>query len=138
MNRMIKFFLEHLQVAEDDLNISKCACFTVFHHWKGGRATLLRTHDSHLPMTITHPSIGEVKLIIRKNPNEVHRALGWMMTTDGKSTAQFIVSKAKAKLFAGGIHQRRMQRQDTTTAYTLYFLVGIGYTLAATRFSLAQ
>jgi hypothetical protein len=119
MNRMIKFFLELLQVAGGDLNISKCACFTVFHRWKGGRATLLRTHDSHPPMTITHPSTGEVKRITRKNPNEAHRDLGWMMTTDGKSTAQFIVSKAKAKLFAGGIRQSRMQRYDATNTYNV-------------------
>jgi hypothetical protein len=103
MNHMIQFFLELLQVAGGNLNISKCACFTVFHHWKGGCATLLCAHDSHPTMTITHPSTGEVKLITHKNPNEAHRALGWMMTTDGKSTDQFIVSKAKSKLFAGGI-----------------------------------
>jgi hypothetical protein len=54
-------------------------------------------------MTIIRPSTRELKQIARKNPNESHRALGWMMTTDGTSTAQFIVSKAKAKLFAGGI-----------------------------------
>jgi hypothetical protein len=84
MNCVIKFFLELLQVAGGDLYISKRACFTLFHRWKGGRATLLRTHDSHPPMTITHPSTGEVKLITWKNPNEAHCALGWMMTTDGK------------------------------------------------------
>jgi hypothetical protein len=47
MKKMIQFFLELLQVAGTDLNISKCACFTAFRRWKGGRATLLRTHDSH-------------------------------------------------------------------------------------------
>jgi hypothetical protein len=138
MNRMIQLFLELLQVAGDDLNISKCACFTVFHRWKGGRATLLCTHDSHLPMPIAHPSTGEVKLITRKNPNEYHHALGWMMTTDGKSSAQFIVSKANAKLFTGGICQSRMQCYDATTSYNLYYLASIGYNLAATRFVLDQ
>jgi hypothetical protein len=108
-NRMIQFFLELLQVAGGDLNISKCACFTIFHYLQGGRATLFHTHNSHPTMTITHPSTGEVKIITRKNPNEAHRALGWMMTTDDKSTAQCIVSKAKAKLFAGGIRQSLMQ-----------------------------
>jgi hypothetical protein len=39
-----------------------------------------------------------------------------MMTTYGKSTAQFIVLNNKAKLFAGAI-LRRMQRYDATTAY---------------------
>jgi hypothetical protein len=41
MKEMIQFFLELLQVAGVDLNIYKCACFTVFHRWKGGCATLL-------------------------------------------------------------------------------------------------
>jgi hypothetical protein len=138
MNRMIQFFLELLQVAGGDLNISKCACFTIFHRWQGGHATLIRTQESHPTMTITHPSTGEVKIITRKNPNEAHRALGWMMTTDGKSTDQFIVSKSKSKLFAGGIFQSLMQQYDATTAYNLYYLTSIGYTLTATCFSLAQ
>jgi hypothetical protein len=65
-------------------------------------------------MTITYPSSGELKQIACKNPNEDHRALGWMMMTDGKSTSQFITSKEKAKRFAGSILQIRMQRQHTT------------------------
>jgi hypothetical protein len=116
MRRMIQFFLKLLQVAGGDLNISKCSCFTVFHFWKGGRAMLLRTHDSHQNMNIAHPSYGELKHITCKNPNEVHRALGWMATTDGKSTAQLVVSRDKAKLFAGGILQSRMQLYDASTS----------------------
>jgi hypothetical protein len=81
-------------------------------------------------MTITHPSSGELKHITRKNPNEAHRALGWIMTTDSKSTAQFIV------LFGGGILQIRMQRYGASTAYSIYYIASIGYTLAATRFSI--
>jgi hypothetical protein len=69
MKKMIHFFLELLQVAGVDLNISKCACFTVFHHWKCGWATLLRTHDSHPIMKISHPSSGELRHTTRKNPN---------------------------------------------------------------------
>jgi hypothetical protein len=84
MKKMIQFFLELIQVAGGDLNISKCACFTVFHRWKGGQATLLSTHDSHSTMIITHPSSRDLKHITRNNPNEAHRALGWMMTTDRK------------------------------------------------------
>jgi hypothetical protein len=61
-----------------------------------------------------------------------------MMTSDGKSASQFIASKEKAKLFASGILQSRMQRYDATTAYNLYFLASIGYTLAATRLSVNQ
>jgi hypothetical protein len=138
MKKTIQSFLELLQLAGGDLNIYKYACFTVFHRWKVGRATLLRTHDSHLNMTINHPSSGELKHITRKNPNEAHRALGWMMTNDGKSTAQFVASRYKAKLFAGSILQSRMQRYDASTAYNLYYIASIGYTLSATRFSLHQ
>jgi hypothetical protein len=138
MNHMIHLFLELIQVAGGDLNISKCDCFTVFHLWKGDRATLLRTHHSQPTMTITHPSTREGNIITRKNPNDAHLALGWMMTTNGKSTAQFIVSKAKAKLFEGGICQSRLQRYDANTAYNLYYLVSISYILTSTRFSLSQ
>jgi hypothetical protein len=61
-----------------------------------------------------------------------------MMKTDGKSTAQFVVSRDKLKLFAGGILQSMMQIYDDPTAYNLYYIASIGYTLAATRFSINQ
>jgi hypothetical protein len=89
-------------------------------------------------MTITHPFSGELKHITRKNPNEDHRALGWMMTTDGKSTSQLIASRYKAKLFVGSILQSGMQSYDATTAYNLYYITSIGYTLASSRFSINQ
>jgi hypothetical protein len=89
-------------------------------------------------MTITHPSSGELKHITRKNPNEAHRSLGWMTTTDGKSTAQFVVSRDKAKLFAGGFLQSSMQRYDASTAYNLYYIAIIGYKFSATHFSINQ
>jgi hypothetical protein len=71
-------------------------------------------------MTVTHPSLEEEKHIERKNQNEAHRALRWMMTMDGKSTAQFKVLKTKAKLFAGGTIKIRMQSYDATAAYKSY------------------
>jgi hypothetical protein len=61
-----------------------------------------------------------------------------MMTTDEKSTAQFIILKHKAKLFVGAILQSQMQRYDATTSYKCYYLYIIGYTLASTRLSLNQ
>jgi hypothetical protein len=64
--------------------------------------------------------------------------LCWMMTTDGKSTSQFIAPKEKSKLCAGGINKSRMQPYDSTTAYILYYIASICYTPAATRFSINQ
>jgi hypothetical protein len=69
------------------------------------RATLLKIHDSHPMMKIYHPYSGELKIITKKDPSEAHRAIGWMMMTDCKSTAQLVVLKHKAKLFAGAILQ---------------------------------
>jgi hypothetical protein len=117
MQNILQFFLELIQVAGGDLNIWNCASFTVFHRWNGGRASLLEIQDSHPLITITCLHTGEIKTINKKDPNQAHRALGWMMTTDGKSTAQFIVLKRKSKLFAGDILQSLMQRYDATTAY---------------------
>jgi hypothetical protein len=117
MQKMIQFSLELIQVAGGDLNISKCAWFTVFHRWSAGRASLLKIKDSHPLMTITHPHTWAIKTIVKKYPEQAHRALGWLMTTDGKSTAQFIFLKQKAKSFACAILQSRMQRYDATTAY---------------------
>jgi hypothetical protein len=110
MQKILRFFLELLQVAGGDLNIAKCACFTVFHQWSSVKSTLLKIHASHPLMTITHPYYGELKPITKKDPSEAHRALGWMMTTDCKSTVKFLVLKQKAKLFAGTILQSRMQQ----------------------------
>jgi hypothetical protein len=105
MQKILQFFLELLQVAGGDLNIAKCACFTVFHRWTGGKATLLKIQDSRPIMMIAHPHSGELKTITKKDPTKAHRDLGWMMMTDCKSTAQFLVLKQKDKLFAGAILQ---------------------------------
>jgi hypothetical protein len=67
-------------------------------------------------MTVTYTHTGEIKTADKKDPNQVHRALGCMMN-DGKYAAQFKVLKHKAKIFAGAILQGHMQRYDTTTAY---------------------
>jgi hypothetical protein len=96
MQKILHFFLELLQAAGGDLNISKCACFNVFHQWSGGKATLLKIHDSQPLMKITHPYSGGLKTITNKDPSEAYRALGWMMTMDCKSTAQFLVLKQKS------------------------------------------
>jgi hypothetical protein len=138
MQKMLQFFLELIQVAGGDLNISKCACFTVFHIWCGGRSSLLKIKASHPLMTITHPHTGKIKNIVKKDPGQAHRALGWMMTTDGKSTAHFMVLKQRSKLFSGDILQSRMQRYDATSAYNCYNITIIGYTLVATRLSFNQ
>jgi hypothetical protein len=87
MQKMLQFFLELIQVASGDLNISKCDGFTVFHRWCGDRASLLKIKSSHPLMTITHPHTGEIKNIFKKDLGQAHRALGWMMTTDGKSNS---------------------------------------------------
>jgi hypothetical protein len=42
MQKMLQFFLKLLQVAGAVLNISKFSCFTVFHIWCDGRASLLK------------------------------------------------------------------------------------------------
>jgi hypothetical protein len=133
MQKMLQFFLELLQVAGGDLNISKCPCFTVLHRWCGCRATLLKRKASHPLLTITHPRTGEIKKIVKKDPDQAHRALGRMMTTDGKSTAQFIFLKQRAKLFAGAVLQSRMQQYDAITDYNCYYIASIRYTLAVTQ-----
>jgi hypothetical protein len=131
-------FLELLQVIGGDLNISKCACFTNFHRRSGGKATLLKKQIQHPFMTITHPITGEIKTIDRKDPDEAHRSLGGMMTTNGKqSVVQFKILKSKAKQFTGAIHECRVQRYDATTAYSCYYISSIGYTVATTHFSVA-
>jgi hypothetical protein len=66
--------------------------------------------QNHPLMAVIHPHSGETKTIDQKNPNQAYRALGWMMTIDGKLTTQFNVLKAKARLFIGAILQRCMQR----------------------------
>jgi hypothetical protein len=71
MQNMVQFFLVLLQVAVGDLNISKCACFTVFQRWNGGHATLLKIKDSHPLITTTHPRTiapSILKTFIRKTP----------------------------------------------------------------------
>jgi hypothetical protein len=80
-------------IAGGDLNSFKCAFFIVFHIWCGVRASLLKIKSSQHLTYITHTHTGETKNIVKKDPDQAHRALGWMMTTDGNSTSQFIVLK---------------------------------------------
>jgi hypothetical protein len=73
-----------------------------------------------------------------KEKDEPHRALGWMMTLDCKSTAHYKLLLDKAQLFASAIHGIRMRRQDVPLDYNCYYDASIGYTLAATKLSLNQ
>jgi hypothetical protein len=66
MQKILHFVVELLQVARGDLSIAKCACFTVFHWWSGGKATLLKIHESHPMITITHPHSGELEIIKKR------------------------------------------------------------------------
>jgi hypothetical protein len=45
---------------------------------------------------LKHPFIGEYQKI-KKDHNEAHRALGWMMIMDGKSTDKYKVIKNKSR-----------------------------------------
>jgi hypothetical protein len=138
MQNILQLFVELLQVPGGDLDIVNCACFTVFHRKNGGRATLLKIQDYHPQMTITYPHSGETKTIAKKDHNQAHKDLGWMMNTDGKSTAQFKVLKQKAKVVYGAMLQSRMQCYDATTVYNLFYLASISYTISGTRIYLDQ
>jgi hypothetical protein len=78
-----------------------------------------------------------MKFFVKKDHNQAHMAVGWTMTTDGKSM-QFKVLTQKAKLFAGAILQSRMQRYGATMVYKVYYLASIYYKIASTRLSINQ
>jgi hypothetical protein len=80
-------------------------------------------------MTVTHPYYKETKTIDRKNPNQAHRALGWIIKTDGKSTAQFKVLIYNARHFSGAILQRHIQIYDTVTAYNCHYIAIASHTV---------
>jgi hypothetical protein len=77
-------------------------------------------------------------VVPRKEKKYPHRALGWMMTIDGKSTRPFENIKQKAQQFASAIYGSRMLRQDASLAYNYYYIASIDYTLAATKMSVNQ
>jgi hypothetical protein len=58
-----------------------------------------------------------------------------MITIDGKSTVTFNTLEQKAHQFASAIYGSRMRHQDESLAYNCYYIVSIGYTLAATNMS---
>jgi hypothetical protein len=88
--------------------------------------------------SLSNPYTRVRTIVPRKEKDEPHRALGWMMTIDGKSISQHKVLFDKARLFASAIHGSRMIRQDAPIAYNCYFIASIGYTMAATKLSLNQ
>jgi hypothetical protein len=100
INDIIQFFLNLLPVIGGELNTSKSASFILFHRWSGGKSSLLRKHDSHPEITFIHPYTRVRTIVPRKEKDEPHCALGWMMTIDVKSTAQHKVLFDKARLFA--------------------------------------
>jgi hypothetical protein len=87
-NYIIQFFLGLLHVILGDLNTSKSTSFIIFHSWSGGKSSLLRKHDSHPEITVVHPHTRVRTVVPRKENDEPHRALVWMMTLDGKSIDQ--------------------------------------------------
>jgi hypothetical protein len=88
--------------------------------------------------TLTHPITGTINAVPRKERDDPHRALGWMIKIDGKSTGPFNTLKEKAQQFTLAIYGSRMHHQDVSLAYKCYYIVGIGYTLAATKMSANQ
>jgi hypothetical protein len=107
----------------------------MFHRWAVGKATLLKIRDDHLSISLTHPSTGIPNVVARKERDDPHRALGWMMMIDGKSTGPFITLKEKTEQFASAIYGSRMRCQDASLAYNCYYIASISYTLAATKMS---
>jgi hypothetical protein len=85
-NAILQFFLDLLHVIGGDLNTGKSASFKLFHRWTGGKSSLLRIHDSHPDISLIHPYTGISTIVPKKEKDDRHRELGWMMTIDGKST----------------------------------------------------
>jgi hypothetical protein len=110
----------------------------MFHRWAGGKATLLKIHDDHPSISLTHPITGITNVIPIKERDGPHRALGWMMMIDGKSTGPFNTLEQKAQQLASTIYGSRMRRQDASLAYNCYYIAIIGYTLAVTKMAVNQ
>jgi hypothetical protein len=137
-NGILRFFLDLLTVIGGDLHSGESACFLMFHRWAGGKATLRKIHDDHPSVSLTHPITGITNVVQRKDRDDPHRALGWMMTIDRKSTGPFNTLKKKAQHFASAIYGSRMRRQDASLAYNCYYIANIGYTLASTKIPVNQ
>jgi hypothetical protein len=108
------------------------------HRWSGGKVTLLKIHDNHPSISLTHPITGITNVVPRKERDDQHRALGWMMMIDGKSTGPFNTLKDKAQQCASVIYGSIMHRQDASLAYNCYYIASIGYILAATKMYVNQ
>jgi hypothetical protein len=83
-NIILEFFLHLLNIIGGDIFTGKSACFLIFHRWSGGKSTLLKIHDDHPQITLTHPLTGTDNAVLRKEKDEPHRALGWMMAIKHK------------------------------------------------------
>jgi hypothetical protein len=88
-NGILQFFLELMNAIGGDLHTGKSVCFLLFHRRSGGKSTLLKIHDEHPQITLTHPLTGTVNAVLKKEKEKPHRALGWMMIIDGKSKSQY-------------------------------------------------
>jgi hypothetical protein len=78
-NVILQFFLDLLHVIGGDLNTGKSASFIPFHRWPRGNSSLLRIHHSHPNINILHQYIGVSTVVPRKDKDEPHCELGWMM-----------------------------------------------------------
>jgi hypothetical protein len=104
----------------------------------GGTSTILKIHDDHPSISLTHPITGITNFVPRKDRDDLHRALGWMMTIDGKSTGPFNTLKEKAQKIASALYGNKIRRQDASLAYNCYYIVSICYTLVATKLQVNQ
>jgi hypothetical protein len=132
-NGILQFFPGLLIVIGVDLHSGKSVCFLLFHRWSGGKSSLLKIYDDRPKITPTHPLTGTINIVPIKERDEPHRALGWMMTIDGKSSGQYKTLQNKARQFASAIYRSRMRRQYASITNNCYYIASIGYTLASTK-----
>jgi hypothetical protein len=74
---------------------------------------------------ITYPLSGTINVVPRKERDDPHRALRWMITIDGKSIGQYKTFLNTVIQFSSEIYGSRMRQQYASLAYNWYYIASI-------------
>jgi hypothetical protein len=65
-------------------------------------------------------------VVPRKERGEPHRALGWIIMIDVKTSGQYKTLHNKTQQFVSAIYRSRMRPHDAYIAYICYYVVIVG------------
>jgi hypothetical protein len=138
MEETMQYLLGLLQVIGGDLVPDKLAWFLIAFQWKDGKSKMVPIKQSHKGINLTSKSEGKTVGIKRKSPSYSHQTLVLHLQGDGKSDSDKKVMQEKAEAYGEEISGSLLQRGESSTAYSSYYIPTIVHGTPATTLSFKE